>query len=149
MASLCRHRARVIIDPGCRLPVPRRVFDTAEAATLIVCGEHAPSYPHQVETVRLPDGPHGLALGPLRARLRERGLRRLFVEGGGITVSRLLHAGLLDRLQITVAPILVGGGIAATHLPAVGSMSAAWRPPSRSFRMGEDVLFEFDLRRAG
>mgnify|MGYP002652611979 CR=1 FL=1 len=36
-------------------------------------------------------------------------IRRLLVEGGGVTVSRFLAAGLLDRLHLTVAPVLAGG----------------------------------------
>ena len=34
----------------------------------------------------------------------------MFVEGGGVTVSSFLEAGLLDRLHIAVAPLLIGEG---------------------------------------
>ena len=32
---------------------------------------------------------------------------KVLVEGGGVTVSRFLQAGLLDRLHVTVAPLLI------------------------------------------
>ena len=48
-------------------------------------------------------------LPALLVTLARRGLRRIFVEGGGITVSRFLVAGLLDRLHVTIAPLLIGG----------------------------------------
>ena len=48
-------------------------------------------------------------------RLAGRGLRRVFVEGGGVTVSRFLAAGCLHRLQITVAPLIIGSGRAEHH----------------------------------
>ena len=38
------------------------------------------------------------------------GLGRLLVEGGGVTVSRFLAAGTLDRLYLTVTPMIVGDG---------------------------------------
>ena len=46
----------------------------------------------------------------LLAELRRRGLRRVFIEGGGVTVSRFLHARALTRLQVAVAPLVLGSG---------------------------------------
>ena len=40
----------------------------------------------------------------------------MFIEGGGVTVSRFLEANLLDRLQIAVAPVLIGEGRPAIRL---------------------------------
>jgi riboflavin biosynthesis pyrimidine reductase len=80
--------------------------------------------------------------------LRARGLRRLFVEGGGVTVSRFLQQGLLDRLQITVAPLIIGDGRRGVTLPATKRLVEALRPVHRIFRMGGDVLFDFDLQSA-
>jgi 2,5-diamino-6-(ribosylamino)-4(3H)-pyrimidinone 5'-phosphate reductase len=37
------------------------------------------------------------------------GVRRLMVEGGGTLVAALLEAGLVDELQLAVAPLLFGG----------------------------------------
>ena len=73
-------------------------------------------------------------------------LRRVLVEGGGITVSRFLQAGLLDRLHVTVAPLLIGSGRAALTLPAIETLAQALRPRCRHFHLGEDVLFDLDLR---
>ncbi|HZI76595.1 MAG TPA: dihydrofolate reductase family protein [Gemmatimonadales bacterium] len=43
-------------------------------------------------------------------RLRPRGLRHLYVDGG-ITIQRFLNAGLIQRLIITRIPVLLGDGI--------------------------------------
>ena len=37
--------------------------------------------------------------------LHARGCARIFVEGGGVTVSMFLEANLLDRLQMAIAPL--------------------------------------------
>jgi riboflavin biosynthesis pyrimidine reductase len=69
----------------------------------------------------------------------------LFVEGGGVTVSRFLRLGLLERLQITVAPLIIGRGRRGVSLPGVMRLSDALRPASRAYRMGADVLYDLSL----
>ncbi|MFD0481041.1 RibD family protein [Kineococcus sp. GCM10028916] len=79
--------------------------------------------------------------------LRERGLRRILVEGGGATVSDWVAAGLVDRLYLTVAPLVVGrGGRRGISLPDVEPLTDCLRPPARRHLLGDDVCFELDLR---
>lgn len=85
----------------------------------------------------------------LRALLRElrgRGLQRVLVEGGGLTVSSFLHDGLLDRLHVVVAPMLIGSGRPAITLPPIATLDQALRPTCRHVTLGDDVLFDLDLR---
>ena len=59
-------------------------------------------------------------------RLREAGVRHLQVEGGAALAGSLLDAGLVDRLVIFQAPVLLGAGA----IPAPpGTPSAGGRPP--------------------
>jgi riboflavin biosynthesis pyrimidine reductase len=109
--------------------------------------------PGHLELLELPEasGSEGLDGGGLDLvavvdALRERGLKRLFVEGGGVTVSRFLRQGLLDRLQIAVAPLIIGAGRRGLTLPASERLADALRPQARCYRMGADVLFDCDLR---
>jgi len=44
--------------------------------------------------------------------LFERGVRRLMVEGGGTLHTQLLTAGLVDEIQLAVAPLFVGDATA-------------------------------------
>jgi riboflavin biosynthesis pyrimidine reductase len=89
----------------------------------------------------------GFDLDALLEGLRSRGLRRILVEGGGVTVSRFLQKGLLDRLHLTVAPLLIGSGRPSITLDSIASLDDALRPACRRFTLGEDVLFDLDLRR--
>ncbi len=86
------------------------------------------------------------AAAELVAHLQQRGCFRLFVEGGGVTVSTFLEAGLLDRVQVAIAPLLIGTGRPAIRLPARESLRDCARPDYRVFRMGGDVLFDCNLR---
>jgi riboflavin biosynthesis pyrimidine reductase len=70
----------------------------------------------------------------------------VFIEGGGVTVSAFLEANLLDRLQITIAPVLIGDGRPAIRLTPPARLSECRRPGYRVFRMGTDILFDCDLR---
>jgi riboflavin biosynthesis pyrimidine reductase len=73
------------------------------------------------------------------------GLRLLFVEGGGVTVSRFLATGSLDRLHLIFAPLLIGAGRTGLHRRA---RVASARAPARVLPLGDDVLWDLDLRAA-
>ena len=92
--------------------------------------------------LRLPESDGQLAPARIVAALRERGLTRLLVEGGGDTAGRFLAAGRLDRVQLLVAPILLGGGRPAVRLSPAERLADALRPACRRYLMGEDVLFD-------
>ena len=77
--------------------------------------------------------------------LRTHGLRRFLVEGGGVTGSRFLEAGLLDRLHLTVAPLLIGSGRPGITLPPIETLDQSLRVRCRHVPLGDDVLFDLDL----
>ncbi len=134
---------RVVIDPRGRLASGHRVFTDGAAETLVVARQAGP-----VETLVLVDEAGEISPPAIVAALRARGLRALFVEGGGDTVSRFLRAGALDRLQIAVAPFVMGAGRPGLSLPGIDDLAAVARPASKVYPMGADVLFDCDLRTA-
>jgi diaminohydroxyphosphoribosylaminopyrimidine deaminase / 5-amino-6-(5-phosphoribosylamino)uracil reductase len=140
---------RVVLDPGARLDARRRVFTDAAAPTLVVHaeGRHAPP-PGLAEILEVPIADGALKLAVLLERLHERGLSQVLVEGGGLTVSRFLEAGLLDRLHVAIAPLVTGRGRLGLALPARERIAECLRPAHRVFTMGGDVLFDCDLRAA-
>ena len=139
---------RVVIDPTLRLSTARRMFQDAAAPTLIVCRQGArrngARAPH-VEVVEVPGEGPVLAPAAIIAALRQRGLDRLFIEGGGITVSRFLEARVLDRLHVTISPIFIGAGRRGLLLPAIDDLGRALRPKATRFGLGQDVLFDCQL----
>ncbi|GAB1424955.1 hypothetical protein MASR2M16_21890 [Thauera terpenica] len=80
--------------------------------------------------------------------LHAQGLRRVLIEGGGVTISRFMQAGALDRMHFLIAPLLIGSGRAGLQLPPVLSVHEARRPRCRVFACGEDTIFDLDLRLA-
>jgi riboflavin biosynthesis pyrimidine reductase len=96
------------------------------------------------EVVSVPRASAGPGLDPraIRAALAARGLHWLFIEGGGATVSKFLQARALDRLQITIAPVIIGSGRPSIALPEILDLSASLRPQTRRFELGVDTLIE-------
>ncbi|MEU2259049.1 RibD family protein [Streptomyces sp. NPDC019645] len=147
------HPVRVVLDPHGRVPATRQVFTDGAAPTLWVVGAGGEdgraaadaTAGTGVDVLVLPDT---AAFGPRRLvhELARRGLGRVLVEGGGVTVSRFLHEGALDRLYVTVAPVLIGDGVPGLAFPGPDVMRDALRPPVRRAFLGEDTLFELDLR---
>jgi riboflavin biosynthesis pyrimidine reductase len=100
------------------------------------------------EVVAVPACDGWFAPADILKALCARGLHAVFVEGGGKTVSAFLRQGALDRLQVTVAPLLIGGGRPGVTLAPIRELADAVRGHSRRFEMGTDVLFDLDLRHA-
>jgi len=144
---------RVVLDPSRRLDARYGVFSDGQAETILICDEQRTAdgteSPGHAEVVGVPVDAGRLDLEALLARLAERGLAAVFVEGGGRTVSRFLEAGLLDRLQIAIAPLVTGAGTPGLRLPGCDDMAECLRPAHRVFSMGDDVLFDCDLRAGG
>lgn len=146
---------RVVLDPRGRLPRGLRLFTDGAAPTRVIrsagsttagSGSEA-GYGPGVDVWRLDLDARG-RLDPraVVARLRAEGLRRILVEGGGVTVSGFLEADALDRLHLSVAPVLIGSGRPGITLPPIQTMDQAMRPPIRRFLLGSDLLFDLDLR---
>ncbi len=100
----------VVLDSRLRCPADARVL-TAGRRPLFFAAEDAPARPElDVEVVRVPSGPGGLALETVLHELSRRGLQTVLVEGGGTVHRSLLDAGLVDRLHLFVAPKVLAGG---------------------------------------
>jgi riboflavin-specific deaminase-like protein len=147
---------RVVLDTDRRLGTDYGVFAPGGPPTLLACAEDAggAEVHGAAEVLRLPRaapdglGRGGLDLAALLPKLAERGLTRIFVEGGGLTVSRFLAAGCLDRLHVTVAPVLLGSGIPAFTLPEAARIADGLRFRWAVHPLDEDVLFDIPLHRA-
>lgn len=106
---------------------------------------------HACEVLAVPgliDDPTTGAYAPQRVidALALRGLRLLFVEGGGMTVSRFFAAQALHRLHLAIAPVFIGQGRRGLQVQANDVMADCLRPPARTTDMGGDVLWDLALK---
>jgi riboflavin-specific deaminase-like protein len=148
---------RVILDPAVRLDGQAQVFQDGRAKTLWVCdSRHAPRARNHLSQTSaceilsldgLLDSDLSTHYHPKRVvqALSERGLRLLFVEGGGITVSRFFTAHALDRLHLAIAPVFIGQGRRGLQVQAHKVMADCLRPPARFLALGSDMLWDMDV----
>ncbi|MDP5052757.1 MAG: dihydrofolate reductase family protein, partial [Congregibacter sp.] len=82
----------------------------------------------------------------IASTLHGEGMQSLLVEGGGTSIARFLQAQQLTRLQIAIAPLLIGNGAQGLTLPGASErLSDAIRPEMRAFSLGSDVVFDCGL----
>lgn len=168
---------RVVLDSTLRLPPTSRLAATAgEVPTLVFSaaatrasgvpgapGAHEdPALPQRaadltacgviIETVPAlaAEGRLALDIAAVLRRLDERGVRNLYVEGGSTVVTAFLRAGLVDRLCLVLAPLLIGEGTPAIGDLGVTALSSALEGRTICRRsLGRDLLWELSLPRNG
>jgi diaminohydroxyphosphoribosylaminopyrimidine deaminase/5-amino-6-(5-phosphoribosylamino)uracil reductase len=140
--------ARIVIDPMGRLPPDARLLAEDGVPRVVVQAAQHP-LPPGVVGVGLKARERHFAPAAIIEALAELGFRRLLIEGGGRTVSAFLAARALDRLHVTVAPLIIGSGPTGLALPEIDHLDDALRPTVALHRLNEDVLFDCALARIG
>lgn len=144
---LCRGEspARIVVDPQGRMPDDMPLLHPDGARRIVVQGIHRPRA-KGVEVVTLPLTAGRLDPAQMLDALQSLGLQSLLIEGGSITIARFLEAGLLNRLQVAVSPVLIGGGPQGITLQnPVAELAHALRSETRSYGLGPEVVFDCAL----
>lgn len=139
-----RSPARVVIDPRGRLPDSANALVDASERRVVIQACDRPR-PAGVEVVRLPAPDGWIAAGDIAVALGDLGFGRVLVEGGCVTIQRFLDAGLLDRLHVAVAPLIIGEGPTGLRMAPVARLRDALRPVTRVYGLETDVVFDCAL----
>jgi diaminohydroxyphosphoribosylaminopyrimidine deaminase/5-amino-6-(5-phosphoribosylamino)uracil reductase len=110
-----RRASRIVLDGAGRLPTTSRLARSArEIPVLVAVTDRAPAARRQeltalgCEVLAFPgDGP--VPLPALLDELGRRGMTNVLVEGGGRVLGAFLDAGLVDAVDVFIAPVLEGG----------------------------------------
>jgi diaminohydroxyphosphoribosylaminopyrimidine deaminase/5-amino-6-(5-phosphoribosylamino)uracil reductase len=124
-----RDPVRVIVTRSGILPMAAKVLTTARSVPTIVVAEAAEEGTRRLLETRgaelIEVGAGGLRSG--LAQLARRGLLDILCEGGPTLAGSLLADGLVDRLRLFVAPLIVGRGAPDLFAaPAVDAVAEAW-----------------------
>lgn len=142
-----RSPARIVIDSSGRVPASALCLTDDGCRRIVICADGA-DYAASIEVVRLKRENGSISPTLIVDALWERGLRTFLVEGGARTVSSFLDAGVVDRLHVLVAPVILGSGKAGLTLEPIKSLSHAIRPVTHVHVLTDgDVLFDCDLRK--
>jgi len=148
-----KNPARVIVDSEARTPPTAKVLD-GSAKTIIAVTSRAPK-----QRVRgllsagakvVLCGSEKVCLPKLLKKLHAQGVRKLLLEGGSTLNWGMLNQGLVDEVQVAVAPRIVGGAAARTLVGGEGfaRVSKSIKLERLSVkRVGEDLLLTYMVKR--
>lgn len=144
-----KNPARVVIDPRGRMNAEARVLNDDGVRRIVVSRPDAPQR-DGTEAIVLPGTTGGwLAPDAIVSALFNLGLTKILIEGGASTVSAFIDAGVVDRLHVLVAPVILGSGIPGLSLNAIATLDEAKRPRTSVHVLDDgDVLFDCDLKQS-
>jgi diaminohydroxyphosphoribosylaminopyrimidine deaminase/5-amino-6-(5-phosphoribosylamino)uracil reductase len=142
-----RPLVRVLFDWRLQIPASARVFSTRPSGPviMIVGREAAERRPGDVEARRawgcdveiVPD----YDLKTVLARLADRNILSLLIEGGAGVQKAFIDAGLVDRVQSLTTPVVLGRGVAAPAMPPDAGVGGR----RLEIALGADTLTEWDV----
>lgn len=141
---------RVVVDSHGRTPVTADILTgpahTLIATTLLSSEDwSAELESHGAEVAVLPLADDHVDLRALLTLLGQRGCLNTLVEGGGILLGSFFDAGLVDRVEVILAPMIIGGAQAPAPVGGLGAerMAEAIHLERLTVRrLGEDILIE-------
>jgi diaminohydroxyphosphoribosylaminopyrimidine deaminase/5-amino-6-(5-phosphoribosylamino)uracil reductase len=146
-----RDPARVVITHDGTLPADAKVLATARQTRTIVVADRATDAARRLlqtrgaELIEVGEGGLPAALEALAGL----GLLDVLCEGGPTLAGELLAAGLIDRVLLFVAPLIVGRGAPDLFAaPAVTAVDGAWRLKDVQWRaVCDDLLLSGAVER--
>jgi riboflavin-specific deaminase-like protein len=114
---------RICLDGRGRLPFSARLLDGSQPTIVATTKQAQRIYPPTVETIVAGLGPE-VDLSELLGALAQRSVRGVLVEGGSHVIASFLRAGLVDRMTVYVAPVLIGGDTAPSLMAGPESHSS-------------------------
>ncbi|MCK0207978.1 RibD family protein [Starkeya koreensis] len=141
-----RSPARVVIDRHGRSARDAKWL-RPDGCARIVFSQNAVGWPSAVELV---DGCGETGVfepAQLIAALAARGHHVILIEGGASTISRFIDAGMVDRLHICLAPMILGSGRPALDLRPIDDVCDALQPRAQAYLLDDgNVVYDCDLR---
>lgn len=146
-----RNPIKIVVDSTLRIPLRAKVF---HGARLIVATTDESPLERRTQ-VRdggadiwiLPDRNGRVDLSALMVEVGKQDITGLLIEGGSQLATSALQQGIVDRLIVFIAPILLGKGIPAIGDLGIGRILDAVRLRDiRIQRIGDDLLYQARVR---
>jgi diaminohydroxyphosphoribosylaminopyrimidine deaminase/5-amino-6-(5-phosphoribosylamino)uracil reductase len=134
----------IIVDGSLTTPVTARLFASARQRALVILTAQASGPRHAqagAEIISCPAVAAGrVDLAKGLARLAERGINRLLVEGGANLAAQLIAEDLVDEIALFTSP----GKLGTQGVPAKLDLNAFCK--MREETLGADVLTHYERR---
>ena len=157
-SAVVKHPVRVILDNEFLVPLKSNVFKNADTQrVLYVTGKNLSSSRKKqlmrrgVEILILKENKGKVDLKHLMRALGDRNITSVLIEGGGEVNASALSAGIVDKVMVFVAPILIGGKDAPGPLGGKGirRLESAFKIKNMTVnQVGNDFLLEGYVQQA-
>ena len=146
---------RVICDSKLRIPMDSQIVKTAkEYRTIVACVTEDKQRISELEAagvqVELLQADNGhVDVTVLMERLGQLGIDSVFVEGGGILNDSLYRKGLVNRMEVFVAPKVFGGAAAKSPVEGTGVETVEEAQHFKLIevkKIGQDVCLSYERR---
>lgn len=147
---------RVVVDSKCRTPIDARITNGDAKTVIASANAYKDDFvgSEKYETFKKRgvkffwSGDERVDLTSLMSYLHEEGIEKLMLEGGATLNFSMIKAGLIDEINICVAPMVVGGADAKTFFDGDGfdTMDEAVRLDFiDSYRLGKDLILKYKI----
>lgn len=143
---------RIILDSRLRIPDQANLLkDQSHAPTILLTTKHAPAEKikllnnRNIEVLIVPELDGRIDLNQAMKVLGEKGIDSILLEGGGTLNGAALEAKIVDKVNLYVAPKLIGGekAISPVRGRGVDTISEAFNIERTNYqRIGNDLLVE-------
>lgn len=101
---------KVVLDRFLRIPKDAEVFNGGSKVYLLVGDDIDRDIDREnAEIIRCRTIDNFIDLRDALTKLREKGIERLLVEGGGEVIWSFLREGLFDEFMVYLSPVVIGG----------------------------------------
>lgn len=147
---------RIVVDSKGRTPIDARITNSDAKTIIAMANEYKDDFKasDKYETFKKRgvkfffSGDRRVDLKALMSYLHEEGIETLMLEGGSTLNFSMIKSGLIDKISICVAPMVVGGANAKTFFDGDGfdTMDEAVRLElTDSFALGKDLILTYNV----
>ena len=116
---------RIVVDSKARTPIKSRIISDKDAITLIAVTKKAPidranKLKEAGAKIIVCGEGEEVDLAILLKTLKDMGIKKVLVEGGGNVNWSIVSQGFFDELQVTIGPFIAGGRDAITLVEGDG-----------------------------
>lgn len=151
-----RNPVRIICDSHLRIPLDCNLVNTAKKIRTIVATisldrkKKRELEMHGVEVVCLREEDKRVDLQDLMLYLGSEGIDGILLEGGSALNNSALKSGIVDRIEVYVAPKIFGGSGKYTPVRGIGAdtpSEACFLTNPEVEKIGDDLLLSYDVQK--
>lgn len=153
-----RNPVRIVCDSHLSIPIDSYLVQTARevplyVATMQTSGEKMDALENLgVRLMIAPEKNGHVDIADVVRQLGDAGIDSILLEGGGTLNYSMLEAGLVNRVQVYIAPKILGGDGRFTPVKGLGvedpSQAYCYQTPTVT-TLGSDILLEYERKKEG